>query len=66
MVATPLRFSRAGHSKTLKKDLGHIGNLFYIICGRFDEKEMGVPPYPGVAKSKGEGVDATFFSKAPF
>ena len=26
---------------------GHLGNLFYILCGHFHEKKMGVPPYPG-------------------
>ena len=31
-----------------ESDLGHIGNLFYILCGHFDEKKIGVPPYPGV------------------
>ena len=23
---------------------GHIGNLFYILCGHFHEKKLGVPP----------------------
>ena len=23
-------------------------NLFYILCGHFDENKLGVPPYPGV------------------
>ena len=31
-----------------ESDLGHISNLFYILCGHFDEKKLGVPPYPGV------------------
>ena len=26
---------------------GHLGNLFYILCGHFHEKKLGVPPYPG-------------------
>ena len=26
---------------------GHLGNLFYTLCGHFHGKKMGVPPYPG-------------------
>ena len=47
-VATPLTVF-PGRSKTLKR---YVGNLFYILCGHFDEKIV-VPRYP---KSRGEGV----------
>ena len=38
--------------KRLRSDLGHIGNLFDILFGHFDENKLGVPPYLG---SEGEG-----------
>ena len=37
---------------TKESDLGHLSNLFYILCGHLDEKEklawLVVTPYPGV------------------
>ena len=45
VLQPPLRFF-SGSSKTLKKVTK--GNLFYILCGHFHEKNLGVPPYPGV------------------
>ena len=29
-------------------DSGHLSNLFYILCGHFDEKNPGVSPNMGV------------------
>ena len=48
-VATPLTgFFPRSLQNAKESDLGHnIANLFYILCGHFDEKKMGVPPYPG-------------------
>ena len=46
LMQPPLRFS-SGSSKTLKKVTKGI-YLFYILCGHFHEKKLGVPPYPGV------------------
>ena len=31
-----------------ESDLGHIANLFYILCGHFNDKKMGLPAYPGL------------------
>ena len=38
-----------------ESELEHIGNLFYILCGHFNEKN-GVPPYPGVGQDVKVGV----------
>ena len=49
VVATPLTVFSLSLQNAKESDLGyHKGNLFYILCGNFDEKKMGVPPYPGV------------------
>ena len=60
MPRPPYRICRSLQNAK-ESDLGHKGNLFYILCGQFDEKKMGVPPYPGgkgkPSKSEGEGVD---------
>ena len=38
-----------GRSKNAKEsDLRLLSNLFYILCGHFDENKLGVPPYLGV------------------
>ena len=36
------------HKKAKESDPGHLGHLFYILCGHFDEKKPGVPPKMGV------------------
>ena len=45
MDAPPYGFSPVALKES---DLGHLSNLFYILCGHFDEKCWWVPPYPGV------------------
>ena len=47
-VATPFTVFSRSLQNGKESDLGHIGNLFYILCGHFDENKLGVPPYPGV------------------
>ena len=54
-----------------ESDLGHLSNLFYILCGHFDEKKFGVPPttLPGGSLScqsqrvKGGGGEARQYYK---
>ena len=46
VVATPLRFSRLLYNAK-ESDLGHLSNLFYILCSHFDDKSWG--------ESEGEG-----------
>ena len=33
--------------KRKQSDPGHLSNLFYILCGHFDEKNPGSPPNTG-------------------
>ena len=33
-----------GHQNAKQSDPGHLSNLFYILCGYFDETNPGVPP----------------------
>ena len=66
MVATPITVFTRSLQNTKVNYLGHIyiGNLFYILCGHFDEKKWGTT-LPGgkgkPSKSEGEGVVATIF-----
>ena len=49
VVATPpplTVFSRLLQNAK-ESDLGHIGNLFYILCGHFDGKKIGGTTLPG-------------------
>ena len=59
----------SGSSETLKESYqGHLGNLFYILCGHFHEKKIGGTTLPGGRVSRQNqsqsqrmrGVDATF------
>ena len=36
------------HKNAKATDPRHLGNLFYILCGHFDEKIRGVPPKVGL------------------
>ena len=47
MVATPLRLFSPSLQNAKEKDLGLIDNLFYILCGHFDEKTNGGTTLPG-------------------
>ena len=47
VVATPPYVFFRSLQIAEESDLGHIGNLFYILFGHFGEKKI-VPPYPGV------------------
>ena len=47
VVSTPLQFFSSSF-KTLKESYqGHLGNLFYILCGHFHEKKIGGTTLPG-------------------
>ena len=48
VVTTPLMVCRQLHQNAKQSDPGHLSNLFYILCGHFDEKNPGVPPNTGV------------------
>ena len=41
VVATPLTVFSWSLQNAKESDLGHIGNLFYILCGHFNEKDCG-------------------------
>ena len=44
VVTTPLMVYLRPNKNAKESDPGHLGHLFYIICGHFDEKKMGIPP----------------------
>ena len=43
VVTTPLMVCLRPHKNAKEIDLGHLGHLFYILCGHFDEKNRGTP-----------------------
>ena len=45
----PLTVCLRPHKNAKESDPGHLGHLFYILCGHFDEKKKkhGVPPEVG-------------------
>ena len=47
-VVTPLTVCLRPHKNAKECDPGHLGHLFYILCGHFDEKTPGYPPKMGV------------------
>ena len=47
MVTTPLTVCLRPHKNAKESDPGHLGHLFYILCGHFDEKKPGIPPEDG-------------------
>ena len=53
VVATTLTVLLWSLQNAMESDVGHVGNLFffYILCGHFDGKKMGVPPYPEVEQA---------------
>ena len=52
MVTGPLTACLRPHKNEKESDPGHLGHLFYILCGHFDEKKKKkktwVPPKMGV------------------
>ena len=57
--APPREFSLPPQSQK-ESDQSHLGNLNYILCGHFDEKENGVTPFRwGRVAIKDRGVVAT-------
>ena len=48
VVTTPLTVCLQPHKNANESDPGHLGHLFYILCGHFDEKKNGIPPKMGV------------------
>ena len=48
VVITPLTVCLRDHKNAKESDPGHLGHLFYILCGLFDEKTRGYPPKMGV------------------
>ena len=40
----PLRFVSGLTKNAKESDPGHLGHLFYILCGHFDEKKPGGTP----------------------
>ena len=49
----PLTVCPWPHKNAKESDPGHLGHLFYILCGDFDEKKKktGVPPKMGVGSA---------------
>ena len=41
VVTTPLTVCLRPHKNAKESDPGHLGHLFYILCGHFDEKKTG-------------------------
>ena len=70
MVTTSLTVCLRPHKNAKESDPGHIGHLFYSLCGHFDEKKTGVPPKMGGRMSRQSskvGVVATSkYLKSPF
>ena len=47
VVTTPLTICLRQHKNAKESDPGHLGHLFYILCGHFDEKKTGGTPQDG-------------------
>ena len=60
----PLSIFFLPHKNAKATDPGHLGNLFYILCGQFDEKKIGGTPKDGGRVSRQSprvrGVVATY------
>ena len=39
VVTTPLTVCLRPHKNAKESDPGHVGHLYYILCGHFDEKK---------------------------
>ena len=48
MVTIPLTVCRRLYQNAKQSDPGHLSILFYILCGDFDEKNLGIPYNTGV------------------
>ena len=65
MVATPLTVFSRSPQNAKESDLGHIGNLFNILCGHFDEKKIEGTTLPGgrVTRPEDEWGGCNLFQK---
>ena len=59
VTATPLTVCLRPHKNAKESDPGHLGHLFYIFCGHFDENKTGGYPlrwcYGEPSKFEGRG-----------